>query len=235
MKITDIFLKIISLSLLTVSSVNAVTVTGTDTLDINNHEPWVDAHNQSTVNVLAGGDVAGLSLYDQAVAKISTGATVAWVYGYNQNIIDVMSGADVSYLYSYGRTSSSISAGSVVSWVYGYNQSTLDISGGDISWLKLYDNSVTTLTKAKDLSWLLVSDNSQVDIYGKEFSYSGGHLSGVWGDGTPFSFWAEYNSPAGVISTVLPVNITLHTVPLPAAVWLFASGAGLMFGFRKSA
>ncbi len=237
MKITNTFLKIISLSLLTASSANAATVTGTDTLDISNSEPWVDAYNQSTVNVLSGGSVAALSLYDQASTKISSGATVSSVYGYSQNVIDVMSGANVSYLYSYGGTSSSISAGSVVSWVLGYNQSKLDVNGGDISWLELYNDSVARITKTDDLSWLLVSDNSQAHIYGKKFNYLNGILTGVWGDGTAFKFWAEYepNLSSGIISRVLPANITLHTVPLPAAVWLFASGAGLMFGFRKSA
>ncbi len=233
MKITNICLKAISLSLLTASSVNAATVTGTDTLDISNSEPWVYAYDQSTINVLSGGDVAGLYLYDQTSTNISTGAAVSRVYGYSQNVIDILSGADVGYVYSYGETYSNILAGSVVSWVFGYNQSTLDISGGDIGWLQLYDNSVATVTKTEDLSWLLVSDNSQVHIYGKEFSYSDGHLNGVWGDGTPFSFLALYENDL-YPSSILPANITLHTVPLPATIWLFVSGVGLMFGFKKS-
>lgn len=115
-----------------------------------------------------------------------------------------------------------------IAFLKGRDNSTIDVNGGVISWLNTYDNNVTNISFANDLSWLLVNDNSVVNIYGSNFNYSGGHLSGTWNNGYSFEFWAveELDLFSGNIGNLLPNNIVLHTasVPEPTAFGLFLIG-----------
>ncbi|MCF6337441.1 MAG: PEP-CTERM sorting domain-containing protein [Gammaproteobacteria bacterium] len=142
------------------------------------------------------------------------------------NIYDVY--GDETWLYAYDNSTINIHEGSNVSWLYGYDNTNINISGGDISWLTLYDQSVTNITSVEDLSWLLVNDRSEVNIFGTEFNYSNGNLSGLWGNGLPFSFWAldETDLIQGNISSKLPENIRLRyiSVPEPGTILLFLIG-----------
>jgi hypothetical protein len=107
-------------------------------------------------------------------------------------------------------------------------------SGDSIAWLYANDNSEVNITYVDDLSWLLVNDDSQVNIFGSNFNYSNGHLSGVWANGLSFSFWAleETDLQNGSIGSIIPDNIRLRAVPIPATVWLFGSGLALL-GWMK--
>lgn len=139
-----------------------------------------------------------------------------------------------SFVSAYDSSTITTHVGSSVSFLDGYDNSTFNINGGDISWLELYDSNVTNISYVEDLSWLLVSDSSAVNISGSDFNYSGGHLSGIWGNGTAFSFWAleESDLRSGNIGDVLPDNIILHvaSVPEPSSLALLALGvAGLIF------
>jgi len=125
-----------------------------------------------------------------------------------------------------------------IAFLYGYDNSTFDITGGDISWLHLYDNNVTNISFVSDLSWLLVNDNATVNIYADNLSYSNGHLSGTWGNGSDFSFWAleQADLTAGSIGDVIPDNITLHatSVSEPSILAMFAIGAAGFLFRRKT-
>lgn len=151
-----------------------------------------------------------------------------WLYGYDNSTINVYAGSDVAWLYGYDNSSINVYAGSEVSWLHAYDDTNINISGGDISWLTLYDQSISNITGVEELSWLLVNDDSEVNIFGSAFSYSNGHLSGFWGDGSYFNFWALEESDlfSGSISNALPDNIRLHSVsvPEPGTVLLFFIG-----------
>lgn len=117
---------------------------------------------------------------------------------------------------------------SSISHLDGYDNSTINVSGGDISWLSVYDNNVTNISYVDDLSWLLVNDDAVVNIYGADFFYTNGHLNGAWANGSTFSFWAVEESElfVGNFGNDLPDNIILHSVsvsvPAPATFLLFA-------------
>jgi len=151
------------------------------------------------------------------------------------NVVDIYSGsADISRVYVYDNSTLNIYGGDIA-WLYANDSSTLNIDGGDISWLYANDSSQLNITYLGDLSWLLVNDDSQVNIFGSDFRYSNGHLSGIWNNGIAFSFWAleETDLRDGSIGSVMPDNIRLNAVPIPAAVWLFASGLGLLGWLRR--
>jgi hypothetical protein len=149
---------------------------------------------------------------------------------------DIYSGdADITHVDAYDSSTLNIYGGDIA-WLYAYDNSTMNIDGGDVSWLYANNNSQVNITYIDDLSWLLVNDDSQVNIFGSNFSYSSGHLSGIWSNGVSFSFWAleETDLQGGSIGNIMPDNIRLNAVPIPAAVWLFGSGlAGLGFLRRK--
>lgn len=143
----------------------------------------------------------------------------------DSSTISIYQGADVAFLDAMDGSSVNVSGGEI-SWLAGYNNSTLDITAGDISWIKTYNNSTTNITYLDDLSWLVVNDDSIVNIYANDFSYNGGHLSGTWGNGNDFSFWAleEEDLSIGKTDGYLPDNILLHkaSVPAPTPFLLFA-------------
>ena len=155
---------------------------------------------------------------------------------YGSDVFDVT--GNEGSLSGYGDSTINVHPGSSVAWLYGYEASTINIYGGDISWLTLYDQSVANITGVEDLSWLLVNDNSKVNIFGSDFSYSHGHLSGVWQDGSSFSFWAlrEIDVSYVNITDILPDNIKLHvvSVPEPGTVLLFLIGLVLVFHVSRT-
>jgi len=142
-----------------------------------------------------------------------------------------------SYINAYDTSSVTTHIGSSISYLDGYDSSTFNIDGGDISWLELYDNNITNISFVEDLSWLLVSDDSLVNIYGTDFNYSGGHLSGTWVNGISFSFWAleELDLHSGNIGDILPDNIILHiaSVPEPSSLVILLAGLTALI-YRKN-
>lgn len=95
-----------------------------------------------------------------------------------------------------------------------YNQAKTRITGGHISYLVMNDQSRAEILSEVDISWLHVSGESVVDIYGYDFSYSNGILSGKWANGADFSFWAlpgNLGEPVKPDNT-LPANIILHDI-----------------------
>ncbi len=150
------------------------------------------------------------------------------------NTKDIYSGDTISWLYANDSSALNIYGGDI-SWLYANDSSTLNISGGDISWLYANNNSQVNITNADDLGWLLVNDNSQVNIFGSNFSYSGGLLSGAWNNGVSFLFWSleEADLNTGSFGNILPDNVLLHTVPIPAAAFLFGTALIGLIGCRR--
>lgn len=118
--------KILALALALLSpSVYSLTISGSDTVDINGNESWIYAYDQSMLTANAGSDIA-------------------WLYAYDDSIIDV-NGAEVSWLYGYDNSTINVSAGDI-SWLKLYSQSEANISYlDDLSWLLVNDDSVVNI------------------------------------------------------------------------------------------
>jgi hypothetical protein len=129
-----------------------------------------------------------------------------------------------------------VSSGADIAFLYGHDNATININGGDISWLWLYGNSEVNISFVEDLSWLLVNNNVQVNIFGSGFSYANGHLSGFWANGSAFSFWAleESDLIAASIGNIQPDNINLHVVSAPSSMYLFLVGIGFLLIRRRA-
>ena len=186
--------------------------------------------------VLAFGVASGVSH-----AAVVTGSTVQSINGYesyldvfDQATAKLVSGADVSWLGMHEQSNLDFFAGEA-SWVRMYDNSHADIFGGVLSWLLMFDAGAANIYRS-EISWLVLNGNSRVDIYGSNFSYSGGQLSGNWGDGTAFSFWALNGNaqglPTGFGSSLMPENIVLHAVPAPATADLIMVALTLLVLFH---
>jgi hypothetical protein len=164
-------------------------------------------------------------IHSAAAAIINT--TIGSVTSFGTEHNDVVDGAQVAWYDAYQNSSVSVDGGAI-SWLTLRDSSTASISGGDISWLQVYDNSVVQLTGVDDLSWLVFRGAaSRAEIYADNVQYSGGHLSGQWGNGTSFSFWAVMDNFS--IGNVMPTNIVIRSaVPEPGSMWLMVLGLGFI-------
>lgn len=158
---------------------------------INGAEPWVDRYANSHTTIVAPADIAGFSAYQNATVEVL--------------------GGEVSGL-SLNDDSQARVLGGDVSWLRLYDNGHADVSGGEISWLWLHDRSTVRLTGVDDLSWLVFEGAStRAEIVADNVTYSGGHLSGTWGNGQRFSFWAV--DAAFSPTHIMPSNLTITAVP----------------------
>lgn len=80
------------------------------------------------------------------------------------------------------------------------------------------------------MAGLFVDDSAEINIFGSDFSYSGGFLSGMWANGEPFNYLAleveDFKSGPGDMpfGDNLPDNIMLHVVSTPSTIFLFLFG-----------
>lgn len=164
---------------------------------ISGSDPWVNRAGSSHTVIVAPADIAGFTA--------------------SQNASVTVQGGSVSGLGLHDNSTAQILGGEV-SWLRLYDSSHADVSGADISWLWLHDSSTVRITGVDDLSWLVFDDASaRAEIVADNVTYSGGHLSGTWGNGQRFSFWAV--DAAFQPTNIMPSNISITAVPEPSA-WL---------------
>lgn len=185
-------------------------------------------------SALASGGSQATTITGNAVQSIS--GIASNVYAYDQATVNLIGGADVGRLFMHQQSSLNFLAGDV-SWIHMYDSSEAKISGGELSWLLMSDSSTANIYKS-DISWLVMGGDSIAHIYGSNFSYFGGHLSGNWGDGTPFSYWAVTGNAQGMpLLTIgpspMPANIVLHAVPVPATLYLIGLALPILAWVRR--
>jgi hypothetical protein len=160
-----------------------------------------------------------------------------FIEGYHEATIIIESTGDVAHMWTYDQVETQILGGQV-SHYNGHGNSNVDVFGGDISWLNLREESTASIFGAQDISWLVLDAGAEATIYGSDFSYSGGHVSGIWGDGTAFSFWAllESDLSTGAISDFKPDS--LHLLPVvvsePATAFMLLTGLLALVRLRRS-
>ena len=181
--------------------------------------------------------LSGLLAIQEAVAA-TIDSVVPNVNVAGTSVTNVVEGASISHLNAAQSAQVNVDGGHI-SWLWLYGQSSAAIAGGDISWVQAYDQSNVTITGAQDISWLLLyGPDARAEIMGEGLQYSGGHLSGHWGDGSAFSFWAldgehisDGVSALNVALTPTGMTLSVASVPEPATwalmgLGLLAIGAG---------
>jgi len=131
----NIVLKIAFLCVFLVSSPTySLTITGTNTLDINGPEGFVYAYDSSRVTASSGADIAWLYGYDNSTLNINIGSEVAWLYGYDNSTINI-NGGDISWLLLYGNSEANISFLEDLSWLILNDDVQVNIFGSGFNYI----------------------------------------------------------------------------------------------------
>lgn len=107
-----VFLCVFSISLPTYS----LTITGTNTVDINGSESFVYAYDSSTVTASSGSDISWLYGYDNSTLNINIGSEVSWLHSYDNSTINI-NGGDIGWLLLSGNSEANISFLEDLSWL----------------------------------------------------------------------------------------------------------------------
>ena len=169
-----------------------------------------------------------------AVADVIDG-TASFVTRNGSTSTSIVAPANIASFDGYQDATVEVSGGQV-SWLNMHHSSTASISGGTISWIQLYDTSSVRITGVDDLSWLVFyGTTSHAEIVASNVQYMNGQLSGKWGNGTPFNFWAVTDPimPNSTLpSNTMPSNIVISSVPEPSQALLFLGGIAILAALR---
>lgn len=123
------FLCVFSISLPTYS----LSITGTNTVDINGSESFVYAYDSSAVTASSGSDIAWLYGYDNSILNIKMGSEVSWFHGYDDSTINI-DGGDISWLKLYDESEANISYVEDLSWLLVNDDVQVNIFGSEFSY-----------------------------------------------------------------------------------------------------
>jgi len=141
---------------------------------------------------------------------------------YDVNIYDYatvdMIGGSVNILYAFNSSIFNISDGSITSVICSFDLSTVNITGGSIEALATGGSSTANVYGGewKWTDYIAAFDQSIVNIYGYDFSYSYGRLSGFWLSGIQFDLWLRGPD-------TYP-RVVLHEIPEPYSILLLSMG-----------
>jgi hypothetical protein len=111
----------------------SLTITGTNTVDINGPEGFVYAYDSSTITASSGADIAWLYGYDNSTLNINIGSEVSWLYGYDHSTLNI-DGGDISWLTLYDESEVNISFVEDLSWLLVNDDVQVNIFGSEFSY-----------------------------------------------------------------------------------------------------
>jgi len=82
-------------------------------------------------------------------------------------------------LFGYDTSTINVFNGANVSWIDAYDSTTVNIFGGDVSWLQLYDQSTANLSGEFDIIWILINDNAESTVSNGNISWLKAYDQGI--------------------------------------------------------
>lgn len=142
-----------------------------------------------------------LRMHDNSSAVLSDGGSIGWSAKIYDNATLTVKGGSLRTLWAKGSSNVTIESGAVKS-------------------LFTQHNSEVTLANVQGLKHVYVFGDSLLNIQAKDVETFNNNISGLWDDGSAFSF-NVYNF-TGTFDAV-PGNVVISEVPVPASLWLFSS------------
>ncbi|MEE8057391.1 MAG: hypothetical protein V3T17_06100 [Pseudomonadales bacterium] len=102
-------------------------------------------------------------------------------------------------------------SGGIVNWLSMFDHSSANISSASVSTIWAAGHSVLVLDGVSNLERLILGDSSHVNIIGSDIQFNGDYLTGYWSDGSHFNI-RTYNR-TGVMTNGLPGYITVNYFP----------------------
>jgi hypothetical protein len=167
-----------------------------------------------------------IALHDSATVTMTGGKISIMFDAYDYSNFNLQDGlAEEGALRFHGFSTATMIGGTMTSGFNMYDNSVINITGGTLAGFDIMDSAVANLYGGQIGG--LYSHNI-VNIYGKNiviepYGTTDKYIHGLWGDGTPFSFFAlravPYNS-----------QFIIHEIPEPAVISLLLMG---FLGVRK--
>ncbi|MFK8029125.1 MAG: hypothetical protein AB8G18_02715 [Gammaproteobacteria bacterium] len=217
-------------ALVCVNSFAASTSSGDCVININESEGNLSLGDSCVVNLNDGGSVGFLDLSEQAQANLFGGSSVNFLSLFENSHANLFENTEVSFMSVFDQASASVYDDATLFVTDVNDQAHVDFFGGEMTALELFDQSSANLYQV-DLLSIIISPDAEVTLFGTEFSYFEGLLSGVWGDGSSFSIETFVDGvPTG---DTLPSNFILAPVPVPSALVLFGSGLVVLVRLKR--
>ena len=137
---------------------------------------------------------------------------------YDSATVDMIGGS-VASLNAFNSSLFNISDGSITVWLLSSDLSTVNITGGSIRSLTTGGSSTANIYGGewdRPENYIAAFGQSVVNIYGYDFSYSYGRLSGFWLSGIQFDLWLRGPD-------TYP-RVVLHEIPEPYSILLLSMG-----------
>ncbi|MCW7539715.1 PEP-CTERM sorting domain-containing protein [Aquabacterium sp. A7-Y] len=140
----------------------------------------------------------------------------------------VNQGGDFGYFGAYDESHVVLQSGDLDTYG-GHEQSSMEMSGGTVSWMELTGSAQASISGGS-ISTLYRSGEARLTIFGRDLKLENNLLSGVWSDGSSFSFSLFDGSPYQQYSVSLDYVslVSLAPVPEPETYALMALGLGML-------
>ena len=153
----------------------------------------VYSFNTSNTNIYSGGIVSRLDLLDNSKTDIETGSTVSSVNAFFDSIANVH--GSVSSLMTANNGQAYID--STVSGLTVFGTSRIEVSAGAIANLYLFNQSAGIITGG-DISWLNIWDDASIELHVVEYMNTATGVKGTWPDGSSFQIRLAFGDQSGL-------------------------------------
>jgi hypothetical protein len=203
----------------------AFTATGETRFYVDGSIESGEIHGNVYVHDLAVVDVRGGYMYDIDTSDSSTvnmsGGDMVYFWLNHESEVNFGGGASTN-IYVYQTAVLNLMGGSVPGYVYVKDSGVVNMTDGHVGQLRLVDSGTLNMSGGTAHEYLRATHSSKVNIHGLDLlasdtggNWGGGFVSGLWGDGTPFSI--------DLVGETYD-HVNLITIPEPATLGFLSLG-----------